>query len=700
MKIQIEVNLEPHEFDLANELLRTLNQLTEHVRVRRGSSQGSAPTPTAAAAAAAAAAPPAAAGPPAAVPVVPMAMPLPAAAAPPPAPATPQDARRMFSEQLRRLGDAAQLDAVSAELGRLFGSSPLPPQALQEEFLEAFFGVAFDPGLLQPPGADLGVAPYMHVLPRLPEGVRDNIKSKVIAKVLGHLNQKRAAGASRREEFYLQADAFAVLSEMDFVGIDGAIQTIEKLLKNGEKRAAAITTLGKTVERCRAKLGSANPAFLASLFRVLDGVAEPAFQYDIEWINNNMQRSRPQQPGVTVPAAAPTAAPPAAAGAAPPAAAAAAPAGPNRSSLRLGVTGTFSSPSLGAEPGGTYFTLGWDPTSQHLFSGGRDVPVTVWGTDGRVQKTIESPGMYVCCLDVELANQLLLMCGIYDPPAGAYKSRIAVYDGRPNQGFAPRGDIMRQEVDMTAVVRALPGTPNLITGESVRLPSGAFQEQISLYDLNRVMAPGVAGPGIEPVMTFQEHKNLVTCLAPLGLHSPGTFVSGSRDFTVKIWDIRSGNTAVATFGVQPSDIASTTHSEMVTCVDVSADGTMLLSGSLDQSLAAWDMRHPTARPLATAGPTSVCNQHGTQSQWSNHGILKAVLEGSPLDKLAAVATVQGLYTVDFSGAAPIITAAAALTKDGTAPKQYNDIRWASGSGRLYAAAGDAVSIDVLEVQQM
>lgn len=42
------------------------------------------------------------------------------------------------------------------------------------------------------------------------------------------------------------------------------------------------------------------------------------------------------------------------------------------------------------------------------------------------------------------------------------------------------------------------------------------------------MAPGVAGAGIEPVMTFQEHKNLVTCLAPLGLHSPGTFVSGVK----------------------------------------------------------------------------------------------------------------------------------------------------------------------------
>jgi hypothetical protein len=75
----------------------------------------------------------------------------------------------------------------------------------------------------------------------------------------------------------------------------GAIQTIEKLLKNAEKRAAAITTLGKTVERCRAKLSTANPAFVASLFNVLDGVSEASYQYDIEWINNNMQRTRQQQ---------------------------------------------------------------------------------------------------------------------------------------------------------------------------------------------------------------------------------------------------------------------------------------------------------------------------------------------------------------------------------------------------------------------
>jgi hypothetical protein len=55
-----------------------------------------------------------------------------------------------------------------------------------------------------------------------------------------------------------------------------------------------------------------------------------------------------------------------------------------------------------------------------------------------LNNSIDSPGMYVCCLDVELANQLVLMCGIYDPPQGNIKSRIAVYDGRPNQGFVAR----------------------------------------------------------------------------------------------------------------------------------------------------------------------------------------------------------------------------------------------------------------------
>jgi hypothetical protein len=55
--------------------------------------------------------------------------------------------------------------------------------------------------------------------------------------------------------------------------------------------------------------------------------------------------------------------------------------------------------------------------------------------------------------------------------------------------------------------------------------------------------------------------------------------------------------------------------------------------------------------------------------------------------------------VDFSTAVPIITAASALQPDGATPKQYNDIKWASKTGRLYASAGDCPLIDVLEIIQ-
>lgn len=80
--------------------------------------------------------------------------------------------------------------------------------------------------------------------------------------------------------------------------------------------------------------------------------------------------------------------------------------------------------------------------------------------------------------------------------------------------------------------------------------------------------------------------------------------AGSRDFTVKVWDARSGPSALFTLGVPQGDFTATTHLEMVTCVDVAGD--IVVSGSLDQSIAAWDLRTlGHAKPLAVAGQTSV-----------------------------------------------------------------------------------------------
>lgn len=74
-----------------------------------------------------------------------------------------------------------------------------------------------------------------------------------------------------------------------------------------------------------------------------------------------------------------------------------------------------------------------------------------------------------------------------------------------------------------------------------------------------------------------------------------------------------------------------------------------------------------------------------------------------MDKFAAVATVQGLFTVDFSTATPLITAAHAFDANGSTAKQYNDIKWSSQTGWLYAAAGDHpagsnCAIDLLQLE--
>lgn len=91
-----------------------------------------------------------------------------------------------------------------------------------------------------------------------------------------------------------------------------------------------------------------------------------------------------------------------------------------------------------------------------------------------------------------------------------------------------------------------------------------------------------------------------------------------------------------------------------------------------------------------------------------YGILKVALSGSPVPRVAAVATFQSLYLVDLNQtdvqaagsfnrrATPSVTRAA-LFADGSSSKQYHDIKWAAGQPVLFAAAENAC-IDLLQMQ--
>jgi COMPASS component SWD3 len=94
-----------------------------------------------------------------------------------------------------------------------------------------------------------------------------------------------------------------------------------------------------------------------------------------------------------------------------------------------------------------------------------------------------------------------------------------------------------------------------------------------LYDVSRGQV----------VKTFTGHHLSVSSLvfSPLG----NLIISGSKDNTIKFWDIVSG-LCIKTIS---------SHLGEVTSVEMSPDGTQLLSSSKDNSNRLWDLRY--LRPL-------------------------------------------------------------------------------------------------------
>lgn len=86
-----------------------------------------------------------------------------------------------------------------------------------------------------------------------------------------------------------------------------------------------------------------------------------------------------------------------------------------------------------------------------------------------------------------------------------------------------RADISRDELEMVAVVRSLPGTSHFVMGETTKSPTGVM-ESVALYDMHQVAA--TRGQGVQPLSRFVEHGDMVTSIAPLSHDATGVFLSG------------------------------------------------------------------------------------------------------------------------------------------------------------------------------
>ncbi|KAH8970628.1 hypothetical protein BDL97_02G097800 [Sphagnum fallax] len=616
MKLFIEVELGPDEISLATELFRTMRVLTEHVKTR--------------------------------------------------------DVGKLFQALISRLEDASQLDRVATEIATLLTEN-LSSETILDEFQAAFVAVVFSPDLVL---RQQSVVPFMFLLPRLPEPAKSRMRDFLIPKVLKHLTLKRPVEASRMD-FFAHAEAFAALVSLEFVSISGAVTTIITLLRKPDTRCAAITMLGKTVELCVQQLNDKCDAnTMAELNAVLHNVTEDAFQYDINYIEDSMNWNRPMLAGVVPKPEQPT---------------------PATMSLQgdsgKGSVLDASPASSGLHAADSYrghqnpiFAMSYDDKRNQLISGAKDGTLIVWTADGKVSETVDMASHYACSMDINSSHQMLLVCGVAkEDSSGQGGNRLLPPPciqryGAAGHGWKEQGMLSKDSSKLVACIKAMGGMEHaFVTGETVHTsaPEGSgpwLDERVCYYDINAASSFA----NLQPVRQYAEHEDLITCVS-LFPPNHNIFMSGSRDFTVRVWD-RRRERCVGMFGTVAKNGRLQAHDAMITCLDA-IDTNFILSAGMDTRVLRWDFR-------------TLANQGGSAPvaslQLDDSAVLKVALGGRP--NCAAVSTLRGLYLADFSNPRPTARLAEPF-KDNRRIGRYHDLKWANGRNLLYAA-GDDMRIDV------
>lgn len=316
----------------------------------------------------------------------------------------------------------------------------------------------------------------------------------------------------------------------------------------------------------------------------------------------------------------------------------------------------------------TIFAICYDELNQELLSSGKDGIVIAWSKNGKPKQEIELEKHYACSMDMNPNRKSLYISGVAKNP----KTNPAIigYQMDHKKEWVSAGILEKQTVRLISCVKALQEDSGnfLVTGESTK--NGV--NEICLYDTSQGLLNQM-----NPLLTFREHGDIITSLA----HFPGAeglFFSGSRDWSIKLWDKRQPK-SVATFGSVTGPLGNiVAHKSMITCLD--ALGPIMISGGLDKQVMVWDLR--TLDSGGFQQPLLTCP--------IDDSVILKVAIGPGLQNSAAVSTVKGLYFVDFeTGTSKIATP----FQDQRSMSRYNDLKWNSQASVLYAG-GDDMRVDV------
>ena len=528
------------------------------------------------------------------------------------------------------------------------------------------------------------VGPVVALGGLLPEPVRKLYFNDLAKAVITGLNTPRALGTSRTAVFAF-AEVFGRLIDVGHLPISGAVVTICRLLATPEKRMAAVTMLGKTVEVCFMQLSErCDAASLAELHTALRSLTEPEFQYDVEYVCDCMGWTHnpptPPAPTVSAPAPAPASAP--AQQKAPPKqqqqpknakpAAAAAPVQPpaqqaQKASPVGAANGSVQAESSSHEASQPAYTgdalSALQPVSSRVCRYGHLYALAVDSTRGETFVAVHNPseaepdvtqvwnaaglaceinmGAHLCShLDVMRPVSVMLAATMSKSKAQSTSScYVRCFAPNDDGLWVEAGALARPEARPLAALRALPTTDgySFALGDKHR-PAGSSQAQevVSIFDLSASQSFA----SLQPVQTFAGHTALVTALevAPL---SPKVLLSGSKDSTVRLWDRRMPDgRGLIVAGAATAAGPGLGHRDMITSLAVR--DVSVLSSSMDCSVMLWDLRTIGGGPGGSSQPVSAWRVDGKPV------IKVALCQGAPC---GAAATTHGLFALDVGGAA-------------------------------------------------